>query len=515
MSAINWLEEQLEILVIDDDEVDRIALVSMLHYNGFNINLHQANNGKEGLGWIFKNPLDCIFLAYPMANPDGLTILREIQEKGKTIPVIMLIGHGYEHLADELMEAGAKDYLLKEQLSTDKLSTVLNSVVRLHQAEHIKEDITEKKRSADALWAANEKLSAIIHESPLAIIVADVKGVITSWSDAAERTFGWKAEEVIGKSIPIWSENNTQEFREIELRIRAGGHTNGEVLLGWRKKDGAYIDINCFSAPLYDSQGNISGHILLIDDITERRRSENELLETRQLASQALRVASLGALAAGIAHEINQPLNSIKLISDTMLYLLNGGKKLSDDKVIHKLKEISNQVDRIYGIIKHMRAVIRHEPDSGKTIFDVNQVILKAETLMQYNFEKSNIKLSNSLSEQLPLVRGNWNSLEAVMINLITNAIQALETTDKTAKVITCTTWLEENIIIEISDNGTGIKESYKDSLFEPFTSNKNDQGLGLGLFIVQVLVANMNGQISVRNNEQGGATFRMEIPAT
>jgi C4-dicarboxylate-specific signal transduction histidine kinase len=249
---------------------------------------------------------------------------------------------------------------------------------------------------------------------------------------------------------------------------------------------------------------------VMIRNITERKRIQ----EAIEKARQALHLASFGTLAAGIAHEINQPLTALKVKVDGLLYW--GVKKpavLQKDMLQH-LRFISDQADKIDQIIRHMRSLIRHEKPHTSRI-DVNETVRKACSFMRQQLASHGIELKLKMSGSCPVILSNATSLEQVFINLVQNALRALDGSDRRDKAVVITTRiLNKKCIIEVRDNGTGVPPALLDRIFDPlFTTEQEGIGMGLGLSIVQRFVTDMGGTVRVKNQPGGGAAFQISVP--
>lgn len=239
-----------------------------------------------------------------------------------------------------------------------------------------------------------------------------------------------------------------------------------------------------------------------------------KLIDARRKAERARRLASLGIMAAGIAHEINQPLNSLKIIVDGMLYWHEKGKTFEFREVVEELKGVSAQAERINQIIKRVHTFVRRENSTELAPCNLNRAVEDVLSMIGYQLSSQGIRVKKSLLNPLPPILGDICRLEEVLINLLVNAKQALDAVSKKDKEISITTGVEKDVILEISDNATGLNNNIKDKIFEPFFSAKETGGgMGLGLSIVHSIAASFNGQISVTNNDKGGATFRVEFP--
>jgi len=240
------------------------------------------------------------------------------------------------------------------------------------------------------------------------------------------------------------------------------------------------------------------------------KRLQEEISEN---VIQAKRFISLAALSAGIAHEITQPLNSLKLAADSALYYHKQGRSLPMDDVLECMKDISNQANNIDGIIRHIRALVNKEP-IDMVVCDLNSAIRDTLPPIQRLAENKGVLVSAELSTQNLMVLGNVVGLSEFVTNLINNSIVALQTTDiAEKKIILKTKSQKDKIIIEITDNGPGIPKEYQDKIFDPFFTVAGKRGMGMGLSIVKAIVTAHNGTIAVKSEVGKRTTFIVELP--
>ncbi|SFG72084.1 His Kinase A (phospho-acceptor) domain-containing protein [Desulfotomaculum arcticum] len=231
-------------------------------------------------------------------------------------------------------------------------------------------------------------------------------------------------------------------------------------------------------------------------------------------ANRAERLASLGTLAAGVAHEINQPLNSLKMMADSLLYWYSIDGTLDLSEVVEELSKISSQAERIGEIINRMRGFVRSENNAQIDHCDLNEAVEDALTMFGCQLSSHGIKVRKTLFHPIPLIMADKKKLEEVVINLTVNAMQALDTTSKPNKEVLIATYVEDNVILEISDNATGVDKNIAHKIFEPFfTTKEAGVGMGLGLSIAHSIVSSFEGRIYVKENHMGGATFRIKFP--
>ncbi|MBL7190898.1 response regulator [bacterium] len=250
----------------------------------------------------------------------------------------------------------------------------------------------------------------------------------------------------------------------------------------------------------------------LVDLVREQTR---KIEEQRIISARSERLASLGTLAAGIAHEINQPLNALKISVDGLLYWGERNMTISNQDLYDTLKLASEQASRIDDIIKHMQALAHSGENLLITPVDVESVVHKAFTLIGRQIASHKIKVIMEFEPEMPLVQANPTQLEQIVINLVINAMNVLDKHVKENKTITISGEVKGDIyLLSVSDNGPGIPEEIIDRIFDPFfTSKVTSDGMGLGLAITQNLSAGFGGSLYAENIKESGAKFTVTIP--
>lgn len=328
-------------------------------------------------------------------------------------------------------------------------------------------------------------------------------------SPAAQYILGFSPEAFYREPALIFAHIYPNDQKLLKNLLRTPQSQVGPLTLRWVKQNKAvsWLELSC--VPICEQSGRLVAVEGIARDITERTM-------VVQRAARAERLASMGAMAAGIAHEINQPLNSLSVIVEGMLFWYEKYKSLDTDKTVNNLLKVSQRINRIDSIIKHMHSFVRNENSAQLSPCDLNKALAGALQLIGSQLKAHGIQLRNTPDINLPAIMGENLRLEEIIINLLLNALQALDSVGESPKIIACRTYAERSmVILEIKDNGPGIREEIKDKIFEPFfTTRPNQQGMGLGLFIASSLVTYYNGLLTVTDNEWGGATFRIEFPA-
>ena len=285
-----------------------------------------------------------------------------------------------------------------------------------------------------------------------------------------------------------------------ELWCRKG---NGEPFLV-----GLTVNALCYKEKKQERQ-----YMVIFGDITAKERIRKRQQQLKERETRMRKLTTLSAMSAGIAHEINQPLNVIKLLADGALYWYKKGVNQDQEKIIDVLEKISEQVNRIDDIIKHMRS-FASLGERDLVPCSINEAVRNALRLLGSQLSAHGISFTKELAEVLPPVSGSPHRLEEVVINLLVNAMQALDIKNPPDKKIVCATWQDaEMVVLDVSDNASGISEDVQKHLFEPFFTTKPGEGMGLGLSLAQSIVESYGGRITAFNNTTSGATLRVELP--
>ena len=270
--------------------------------------------------------------------------------------------------------------------------------------------------------------------------------------------------------------------------------------------------------------------------IIERKQVEEDLDKSRNQLYQAQKMESLGTLVAGVAHEINNPINLIMFNIPLLQKIWNDFQPILEEAAVKKpdrkyggltcnflqenysqlLSDMNMAVGRVAKIINDLKNFARQSTISDKKVISINEAVENALRLAQISIRESEVKLKYKLEHNLPLMEGNLQSIEQVVLNLIINAIQAVEHDRGEIKIITGSQNRGEGIFISVSDNGPGIDPSISDRIFDPFfTSKQAGDGIGLGLAITYNLVRAHGGNITFESEKGKGTTFTVLFPTT
>jgi PAS domain S-box-containing protein len=374
------------------------------------------------------------------------------------------------------------------------------------------EDITEKKKVENELRLLNDFNTAIIDHAPVAILTLDKNGVITSINPvtASLLGLGTRAGEILlGFN---WLKN--PHSIQCGLASHIEGGLRGEAFQLWdfpfltyRGDRNIFMDFK--GVPLKEKNGDIVGLLCIIDETTER-------VMTRAKLMQEAKMSVIGRLAAGVAHELNNPLGTLVAYSERAANFLksiqgSSPKPLEFQKLSSYLTIIEEEAFRCKGVTTDILSLYQKD---GLDIVEVDINDLLNNILELMNVERTNVTIVKETNSPLPGIPGDISALRQVFVNLITNAMDAAEgKVDPTVWIRTSQD--DDRVIVEIEDNGIGIPDSIVEKIFEPFFTTKElRSGLGLGLSLCYDLISDMGGTIRVESKPGLGTTFFVALPA-
>jgi two-component system sensor histidine kinase/response regulator len=370
-------------------------------------------------------------------------------------------------------------------------------------------EVEERKRAEAELLRASQNLSTLIDCSPAAIVAVGPQGIVQSWNPAAERLFGWTAEEAIGQPLPTVPADEWSEFDERMRRSLQGEYLSSKEVCRMRK-DGSVVQISASTAPVRDTQGQVTGVIAVMVDITERKRAEKELQKARAAAEAASR--SKSEFLANMSHEIRTPMNGIigmtELALDTSLtpeqrqYL--GMVKSSADSLLAVINDILD-------FSKIEAGKLELDPIE----FNIRNSVEDTAKMLALKAHQKQLELIADVQPGVPEVLiGDPVRLRQVLFNLLGNAVKFTEEGEVVLRVdAEKKTEGSVRVHFSVKDTGIGIPEGRQQAIFEAFTQADSSMsrrygGTGLGLTITSRLIKIMGGQIWVESEIGKGSTF-------
>jgi PAS domain S-box-containing protein len=386
---------------------------------------------------------------------------------------------------------------------------VVDGQVRNVMAEVI--DLTELDKAHIYAMKRAQELEAVCNSATIPIITIDGDDMIVSWNPAAERLTGWSQSELTGRPLLSLSTHNRESAQSDLHRAKRNalaGQGQVQIEFPIATKNGPPRQW-LLTLATTSSTGRNNNFYLLGQDISERQKIQAELVHASKLAT-------LGELATGMAHELNQPLNVIRMAADNMIELLEDDEELEPSYVYGKLQRISAQTVRAASIIDHMR-IFGRRSDGGIETIQLTQIAKNAVDLLRHQITLQGIDIEEDYPTDCPPALGNAVQLEQVIINLLANSRDAIQSSLKRqdsehAIHVGVSRLAPDRVAVVVEDTGGGIPEDVIPRLFEPFFTTKNvGKGLGLGLSISYGIIEELGGTISVENGERG-ARFTLAL---
>jgi two-component system sensor kinase FixL len=327
---------------------------------------------------------------------------------------------------------------------------------------------------------------------------------------AFTRMSGYRPEEVIGKSPRILQGEQTDRRlleklkRDLQSRQYFRGMTTNY------RKDGSKYEVEWHVAPLRDEQGQLVNWVSIQRDVSEQVKADALARQHREEMAHVTRLSTMGEMASGIAHELNQPLAAISNYVRGCQRFLSRGEEPHD--LEKTLGIIGAQADRAGEIIKHMRAFVTKRP-TRRDRLDINQVVQHACSLLEADAREKHVQLDLQLEESLPAFVGDAIQIEQVLINLCRNAMEAMDQVKGNKRVqLTTTRAAHDRMIVTIRDFGRGISEYERSKIFDPFFSS-SESGMGMGLTISQSIIEAHRGELWVEPVIGRGCLFKFSLP--
>ncbi|MBI4799982.1 MAG: response regulator [Desulfarculus sp.] len=546
-----------KLLVVDDQEANRYLLEVLL--NGHGHSVATAGNGVEALAKARQDPPEVIITDIPMPEMDGFALCRA-WKKDPALSAIPLIFYTatYTDPKDEkfALSLGAARFIVKPtepELFMAILEEVLgehregrlaatvplveeegvflreynqalihkleDKIGQLEQAnKRLVQEVEERKRAERELRRSEEKYRTLMEAVADPVIVYDRGGNVMYINQAFTRVFGWTAQEVAGQPLDLAPPGEGDQTRDRLYRAMAG-----EPCHGWEgrslTKDHRMMDVNLSAACLRDDEEALQGIVVSLQDTTQKKQAEQEQEKLKTQLIQSQKMESLGTLAGGIAHDFNNLLAVMTGFSELALDCAQGQESASQH-----LRQVIKAGHRATDLVRKILTFSRRTAAEMRPL-DLNREIGQAVTLLERTLPKM-ISVHTHLAGDLKTINGDPNELEQVIINLATNAQDAmpqggrlvLETNNVTVAEDFSATYLKvapgDYVLLQISDTGQGMDAHIREQIFDPFfTTKAPGKGTGLGLSTVYGIVKSHGGHISCYSEPGYGTTFKIYLP--
>jgi len=364
----------------------------------------------------------------------------------------------------------------------------------------------------DAL-AREAHLQSILDTVPEAMIVIDERGIMRSFSSAAERLFGYGEDEALGQNVKILMPTPYRENHDgyLQRYIRTGERHIigiGRVVVGLRK-DGSTFPMELAVGEM--NSGNRRFFTGFIRDLTERQKTEARLQELQSELVHISRLTAMGEMASTLAHELNQPLSAISNYLKGSRNLLEGHSDENATTIRSALDKAADQAVRAGQIIRRLRDFVSRG-ETERRAESIGKLVEEASALALVGVKDRGIRVQFQFDPSVDLVLADRVQIQQVLLNLIRNAMDAMETSEVRDLTIAIAPTDKNFVRISVADTGSGVAPEVAKQLFQPFVTTKR-HGMGVGLSISRTIVEAHGGQIWVEQNPLGGTIFRFTLP--
>jgi PAS domain S-box-containing protein len=379
------------------------------------------------------------------------------------------------------------------------ITAVRDANGRIIQIRGLMLDVTEQRTFQSQLQRERDFNQKILNTTQSMILVLDTAGLI---SYANRRAFesGYREDELIGHRLVDWVEAAQREDFEAALETTAHGHQVENLELRVRRSDTSMGHFSISLSPMRDEQGAVNSVVVVMTDITDA-----VLLQAKLAHSE--KMATIGRLVSGVAHEVNNPLAAILGFTDLLLE-----NPAIPDNAREDLQIILHETQRTKDIVQDLLSFARQRPVQRELVH-VNAVLRQTIKLRSYDFASHGVEVLEEFDENMGHALGDSQQLQQVFLNILNNAYDAVQEVGQRGRIAIRTSRQGSNIEVAITDNGTGVSDTER--IFDPFyTTKQANKGTGLGLSICYGIVRAHGGEILCRNNENGpGSTFIVRVP--
>ncbi len=560
-------DKRIKLLLVEDDRIDRMAFERMVKSDDLPYDYSCVSSVQDGKKAIESGEFDVVVTDYRLGDGTAFDLLGAVPSD---VAIVLVTGAGGEEVAVQAMKAGASDYLMKDANgnylktlpvtveNTVKAKATEKELKRYHEQleqlvqertiqlekmnEDLRREIEERKRAEEALRAAHEKLElrveertaelsqtneqlrqqivereraeqrlqksketmeAILNATNDCAFLLDTRGTFVTVNQTTARTLNSSSESLVGKAyfdlIPV-EEARTRKERFEEV-VRSGKAVRFEDNGSGQIFDHGYH-------PVFDSDGSVESVAVFSRDVTDQKRSQ-------ELSVQRQRLAALGEMAGGVAHNFNNLLQIVIGASGLAEAELESGDLNEVKNTLNQISESAQLGSETVKQLQDFARVRTQDPTAEGRPFDlsvaVRQAVEVSRPFWKSGPEKKGIQvhLKSQLADDC-LVKGNQNELFEVIVNLVKNATEAMP---EGGKILVKTFLKDDQVFLQVADTGMGIAKENLNKVFEPFYTTKGAKGTGMGLSSSFGIISRHGGMISVKSREGKGTIFTVQLP--
>ena len=503
-----------KVLIAEDDPASRKLLQVWLSQDGYEVT--SVDNGKAALEAARRVLPDVVLSDVMMPEMDGFALCRELRADPclGEIPIVLVTALSDKAARLQGIEAGADDFLTKPYDQAE-LRARVRSIVRLNRYRLLLQEREQRAAERARAAARLKELAELLDQTQDAVVQIDRQGHVTFWSAGAARMFGWLSEEAQGQpAANLLFPQSGQLPLDALTSVVQEGYWTGELTT--HRRDGREIILMTRWSAVTRSEDGARSTLLIATDITEQRQAERRYL-------RAQRMETIGMLASGVAHDLNNMLTPIGIGLEILR------QEIQNPALTEVLNMMNSSVERGAALVKQVLSLAR-EGSGAASLVQPKHILREVASIARETFPK-NITVRTDYPAALRTIAGDPTELTQVLLNLCVNARDAMpqggtltlaardlpaEEATRLHPHQTTSGESEYYVLLEVTDTGTGIPPELRERIFEPFfTTKPQGKGTGLGLATVVSIVNKRGGFIALDSEVGRGTTFRLYFPAT
>lgn len=494
----------IHILLVEDDPTDAAQLNQELAESPFGpFVVTHVQRLAEALGKIRERRSDAVLLDLGLPDSQGLATLDRMRpQKSKDIPIVVLTGPEEETLRIAAIRAGADDHLVKGVYTNSVCARTVRYAI-------------ERRRAFAASLDTERRLSLALDAAQMGLFEWDFDGDRLTWTHLHRELFGVTPEEFGGNYAAFEQKVHPGDRAEMRTKIRhciiTGEDLWHEYRVIWHDGTEHWLDLRARVSPA--DQAQPARMIGAVVNISARMDAEKAAKLREADLAHLGRVAAMGQMASGLAHELAQPLGAILNYAGSCINLLDRQPEMAP-RIRASIGEVINETRRAGAICSRMRLFVRKQLPNCMAL-DINQLVSESVKMMDWDLRARSVQVHLQLADQLPMVFGDVVQIQQVLVNLMLNGAEAMADNSPPRAQLTLSTSISDDakqVKVCVTDLGQGMSTEDFGRLFEPFFSTK-PKGLGMGLNICRSIVENMGGQLMVSANQDQGMCFCFTIP--
>jgi PAS domain S-box-containing protein len=490
--------KNITLLVVDDDPKVNFVISEFLETADFNV--ISCKCGTEALEVIENRAVDLVLLDIIMPDIDGFTVAMKIKKffgKDNFVPVIMLTG--LTGMDDKITGLEYADDFLTKPCSHKELLARINVMLRIRSLHH-------------KLIASRDQYHKLYEFFPSMNVSIDDNGIIRNCNESFREKTGLPKNEITGKHISFFFQSTDRNTLNAFIdSIRKKVKIKNDHVLTFIPADASIPHLSVNIDGVYMSDYGVGYSVeIIMQDVTEHLRLQNEQKNARKQLYLSARLATVGTLASGVAHELNNPLTAILGFSSALINRMHEKTDINREEMSQYLSIINSQTLRCRDIIENLSKFAR-ESEPQIISFKIRDCLDSALKLSVPRAAKKRISIRADVSESI-IARADPNKFEQVLVHVLANCIDFC---GEGAEVTIANSSAHGAVVLIVSDNGPGIDQKIMSNIFDPFFTTKNvGQGAGLGLAICHHIMEECGGSIDVISEKGRGTNVKLELPS-